>query len=177
MNLSLIEEDHPGKVTGEFTDIQSARQALEALVKEAALNRENIKIIQPDEPASLSRKIEPESRGIAKTLVKTHVVLGVAGLGLGLVVAVLLALFGPAMTSSSPILTITSITTIGTFAGLLLAGFIAIRPDHDPLIVKAKESQRKGHWTVVAHTADAAENAKAQEVMQHTAALASRHTL
>ncbi len=177
MNLNLIGENHPGKVTGEFPDGDAAMLAMEALVEDAALSRDNIKIIQPGDVKSFSRKIEPESHGIARTLVKTHIVLGVGGLGLGLAVSLLLVLFGPPLTASSPILTVTSITTISTFAGLLLAGFISIRPDHDPLIMKARQSQRKGNWTVVAHTEDATENARAREVMQQTAATSSRHSL
>lgn len=176
MNLNLIEEDCPGKVSGEFADSHSARLAKDALVSEAALDPDHVKIIKPDD-AALSRKLEPESHGIALTLVKTHVVLGLAGLLCGLVVSFLLVRFGPALAASSPFLTTIGITTIATFAGLILAGLISLRPDHDPLIIKAKESQRAGHWTVVAHTADSRESVRAQEVLKHRGALACSHTL
>src|SRR5690606_8100210 len=136
-----------------FDDRHSAEAARASLMQRANLSKDDIRIIAPDDPA-FSTKVEPESHGIAKTMWKTHVVSGLAGLLFGLTVSALLVLFRPPLTASSPVMTFIAITMISTFSALMWAGFLALRPDHDPLLMRAGHATRTGRWTLVVHTHD-----------------------
>ncbi len=175
MNIPMMEEHKTGKVSGEFEDRRSAEMARAALVERANLSEADIRLIAPHDPA-FSAKIEPESHGIARTMLKTHYVLGVAGLVIGLIVSGLLVLFGPRLTASSPVMTFIAITTISTFSALLWAGFLALRPDHDPLIMRAGHSARTGRWTVVVHTGNEGDMNEARRILE-TSSAHSHHTL
>lgn len=175
MNIPMMEERHTGKVSGEFEDRRSAEIARAALIERANLSDNDIRLIAPDDPA-FSAKVEPESHGIALTMLKTHYVLGVAGLLFGLTVSALLVLFGPPLTASSPVMTFIAITTISTFSALLWAGFLALRPDHDPLIMRAGHAARTGRWTLVVHTGNESSMSEARRILE-TSSAHSHHTL
>lgn len=175
MNIPMMKESRSGKVSGEFEDRGSAENAKSILLGKAGVDDDDIRIIAPDDPA-FSPKVEPESRGIALTMLNAHYVLGVAGLLFGLTVSALLVLFGPPLAASSPVMTFIAITTISTFLSLLWAGFIALRPDHDPLTMRAEHAKRAGRWTLVVHTHDETDTVQARKILE-SIATHNRHTL
>lgn len=146
----LLGEKFPHKVSAEYNDQLSADLAVQSLVDNTELPRKQIYVVQPHDP-NMSRKIEPEVKGIARTLLKSHIVLGVGGFLLGLLVAALLVTLGPAMTRSSPLLTFIALGFLFPSVGLILAGLVSLRPDHDHLITKTRIATDASRWTVIAH--------------------------
>ena len=88
---------------------------------------------------------------------------------LGLVVAALLATSGPAITRSSPVMTFIALGFLFPVLGLLLAGAVSLRPDHDPMIEQTRAATQTGHWTVIAHCASHDEQARAKDAIGHSA--------
>ena len=165
--LAVIDESFPTKVSAEFDREESANEALSSLTQGAGFKREQIRLVEPDD-ARLEKKLEPETRGIAKTLARSHLVLGIVGLAVGLCLAWWLTTFGPTITTASPVLTYVALAIIFPFLGLLLAGAISLRPDHDPLVAKSRRAAGEGRWTVVVHCADNDEKDRAKRVMEHS---------
>lgn len=164
----ILGEDFPHKVSAEYDSKQAADQAVQLLVDNAKLPRNQIFIVQPHDP-NMALKLEPEIKGIARTLAKSHIVLGVGGLLFGLLLAALLVAFGPALTSSSPMFTFIALGFLFCFLGLLLAGVISLRPDHNPLIEKTRTATDTGHWTVIVHCASTEEQSRVKETIDYSA--------
>lgn len=150
MEVEIQDEKHTGRVAAIYGDEVSANAARQKLI-DNGLSPAVISIVKPDDSA-ISRKIEPESHGIAKTIVKSHGWLGLIGMIVGIVIATFLVSSGPEMTQSSPMFTYLVFIFFGLVFGMMLAGAISIRPDHDPLITKTVEASHEQNWTVVVQT-------------------------
>lgn len=164
----LLAEEFPHKLSAQYETLQSAEQAVQQLTEHAQIPRVQINIIQPLDPL-IAHKLEPEVKGISQTLVRSHLSLGAAGLLLGLIVALVLVTFGPSLTRSSPLFTFIATCFLCTTGGLLLAGLISLRPDHDPMIAKARTAASTGRWTVVVHCADEAQQSRASQTVEASA--------
>ena len=131
MDMNIIDEKHPSKVACIFNNIETAKAAQEKLIKQGNFKVEDIKIVRPDD-AGISKKIEPGDSGIATTLANSHIIFGIGGLLLGLLVAAILITLGPNMFKSSPLLVSLALAFVGVMLGLMIAGgvsrFVAPRP-------------------------------------------------
>ncbi|WP_205340701.1 hypothetical protein [Denitrificimonas caeni] len=163
----LLGEKFPHKVSAQYNSQESADRAAQLLVDNAELPRNQIRIVQPYDP-NMARKIEPESKGIARTLVKSHTVLGIGGLVLGLLIAAILVSIGPVMTRSSPMFTFIALGFLFSFLGLILGGAISLRPDHDPLIEKTRTATDTGHWTVIAHCTTIEQQTRVKDTIDYS---------
>lgn len=161
-------EDFPHKVSAEYDTQQAAERAVQLLVDNAGLPRHQIRIVNPCDP-DMARKIQPEVKGIARTLAKSHIVLGIGGLVFGLVLAAILAAIGPEMTRASPMMTFIASGFLFTFLGLILAGAISLRPDQDPLMEKTRTATETGQWTVIAHCTDLEQQTRVKDTIDHSA--------
>lgn len=150
MEVEVQDEKHTGRVAAVYDDKDSANAAKQKLI-DNGISPTVISIVKPDD-SNISRKIEPESHGIAKTIVKSHGWLGLIGMILGALIATLLVTSGPEMTQSSPMFTYIAFIFFGLIFGMMLAGAISIRPDHDPLITKTVEASQENHWTLIVQT-------------------------
>ena len=166
--LAVIDESFPTKVSAEFEQKESANEVMHSLTEGAGFKRDQVRLIVPDD-RQLGRKLEPETQGIARTLARSHLVLGILGLVLGLCAAWWLTTFGPTITQASPLLTYVALAIIFPFLGLLLAGAISLRPDHDLVVAKARKAAGEGRWTVVVHCTDSDEKDRAKRTMEHSA--------
>jgi len=164
----LLGENFPHKVSAEYNSKQAADRAVQLLVDKTILPRNQILIVQPHDP-NMALKTEPEVKGIARTFAKSHVVLGIGGLVFGLLLAAVLVAIGPDLTSSSPMFTFIALGFLFTFLGLLLAGFISMRPDHDFLIGKTRAAANAGQWTVIAHCADYEQQSQVKDTLDYSA--------
>lgn len=164
----LLGENFPHKVSAQYNSQELADQAVQLLVDHAQLPRQQILVVQPHDP-NMERKIQPEVKGIARTLAKSHAVLGLAGLGLGLLVAAVLTTVGPVVTTASPLLTFIALGFLFTILGLILAGAISLRPDQDLLLEKTRTATDTGHWTVIAHCTSPEQQTRVTETIDHTA--------
>lgn len=162
---ALIDEKFPSKVAAAFTSGDDARAAAVQLATETGISEGQIRVVEPNDPA-LDRKLEPESRGIARTLVKAHVKLGIAGLITGLLIALALVMSDLELFNSSPFYTFGLAGGFGAVGGMLLAGLVSLRPDHDRLIMRVQEAARHGRWFVLVHARDHAEERKARDALK-----------
>jgi hypothetical protein len=151
-------------VGADFGSAEAAESAADAVRADRGLDASGLQVIRPQDP-EMDRKLEPESGGIAGTLVRAHVVLGVLGLLGGLTLSLALVAFGIQPLAASPIMSVGVITAFATVAGLLLGGLFSLRPDHDPLIHQAKSSARSGRWFVVVHTRKPEQKERAASVL------------
>lgn len=146
--LSLSGERSSTLVAATFADQVSAADAATEL--HADLPQVEVDLVRPND-ADFARKMEPEPIGIWRTAVRSHLVLGPAGLVVGaLAAATLLALGWPAALSS-PMLTTLFLATLGLFGGLMLAGLLTLRPDRSRVTLSIRRRSRAGRWAVVAH--------------------------
>lgn len=169
MNIELSEENKASKVAAVFESEQQALDARQILLNDDDLNQLNFEIVRPKDK-HISEKIEPESKAIIKFITRSHWVLGGLGLVIGLVVASALALIGPEMTQSSPMYTYLAFAIIGTFLGLLIAGVVSLRPDHDPLITQTMTASQQNQWTLIIQTEDQEKLTKVYEMMESISA-------
>jgi hypothetical protein len=146
----VFRERFPARVSAVFDDPEAAREAAEA-VADYTGDPGQVSIVAPEDAAQ-SSKLEPERRGIRRTLARSHLLIGVAGALAGAGIAALLVAMGPRAFGASPILSIVVLTVFGAFGGLLAGGLVSLRPDHDRVTMAVEELLRDGHhWAVVVY--------------------------
>ena len=156
---TLFGERSLTNVAALFGDQQAARAAADRLVRTAGMQQAQVRLLSPSD-ARVSRRdvfgraLEPEQRGIWHTLLRTHVVGGVLGFALGLLVYWAFVSGGNPAVLASPRISFTAIVFLATAFGLMLGGFVALRPDRIALISTVRRALRKGAWVVVAHPVD-----------------------
>lgn len=161
MAVNVIDEQHPAKVAAIFKTESDASSARQALIDQGDFASKLINIIKPEDP-NLSKKIEPESHGIAKTILKSHGILGIVGF----ILASILVAAGPTFTQNSPLPTYLALSFFGLLIGLMVAGAITLRPDHDPLINEIIEASHHQQWTVIVQTDNRGAVNKAKEILE-----------
>jgi hypothetical protein len=148
--MRLFGEQWISLVAGVFDDGRSAGRAALAVSYALRDPRNAVEIVTPGDPA-FALKLEPESPGIWRTLVRAHCKLGVVGLVLGTTFAVALLAAGWPAAVSSPGFTLMFASIFGMFGGLMLGGLVTLRPDHGRVISKVRDASTTGLWSVVAH--------------------------
>lgn len=58
----------------------------------------------------------------------------------------------------------------GTMFGLMVGGFLTIRPDHEAVIGPVREAMKEGRWAVVVHPTSREQFDASLRVLQHTRA-------
>ena len=158
-------EKYLTKVAAVFDDGEQARAAAERVRREAAIAPDQVRVLRPDDPA-MSRKLEPETRGIARTLARSHITLGIAGLLIGLAAALVLVALDIILFTWNPLYTVIVFGFFGAIAGLLLGGLVSMRPDHDRLIALVRASAREGQWFVLVHARDHEQERRAKDALK-----------
>ena len=105
---------------------------------------------------------------IGSMIAASQLFLGIGWLLLGLAVAWLLVNFGPAVTRGSPLVTDIALMLISPTIGLLMAGVISLRPDHEQLVHKAPTAT-SGKWIVVVHCRNSEQRDRANRSMDFPA--------
>lgn len=154
-NVSLFGERSLTLVAATFSNRAKAIDAATEL--RAELPQVEVDLVRPRD-ADFARKMEPESKGIWRTAVRSHLILGPAGLVLGAATATALVAFGWPAATSSPMLTMGFLATLGLFAGLMLAGLFTLRPDRGRVTLSIRRRSRAGQWAVVAHPTSPAQS-------------------
>ena len=150
-----------------FGQAQEARAAADHVVQDARLPTEQVKVLGPGDPA-MEEKLEPEEPGIVRTVIKAHIVLGIVGLVLGLLIAWLLIVAEVDFAVSSPYYVYVVLGVFGLLGGLMSGGLVSIRPDRTLLDVKVEEAVHEGHWAVVVHPMDRGQEERALDVLEHS---------
>jgi hypothetical protein len=158
------------KVAGLFPDRPLADAAAAQVLRAPGMAPAQVRILGPED-ARMSRRdifgrsLEPEQRGIFRTLFITHGITGVIGAIVGVLLFTGLYRSGQPMVASSPMLAFIAIVGFSTTFGLLLGGLIAIRPDHVWLITAVRSGLKQGKWAVIVHPVDTGQTAAARELL------------
>jgi len=163
--MSLFGERSLTLVAATFRDPDTASRAATNLRDRRSIRPAQVQLVSPHDP-DLSRKLEPEQAGIWHTLLRSHLKLGLLGLIAGLMVGGGLIAAGMPAFLSSPGMALVAIGMFGMFGGMLIAGLISARPDHDVVINTVRDSTDVGYWAVVAHPADAEQARMAEEALE-----------
>ncbi len=159
------------KVIGVYADRVAAVAAREQLKRVPGLDAERVLLLSPDEPPdpqhlAFSRRLEPEPRGIERTLIRTHLILGGLGAVAGLMVFMVMWLYGQSVAQESPALMLSVTLFFGTLFGLLGGGFLSLRLDHVRVIAIARSAMRRGRWVVVVHPRNPAQTRDALGILR-----------
>ncbi len=92
--------------------------------------------------------------------------LGATGVIVGLLIWGVSYFAGLALIVSSPLVSGIAIVLITTLLGLLAGGVITFRPDHNAVIMPAKDASATGKWVVVAHPTTSAEAQSAEDYLR-----------
>ena len=158
-------ETHASKVAAMFATAEAAQDAAAQVIRDVRMEPGQVRVVSPHD-ADVDHKSEPETRGISRTLVRSHLVLGVGGLLLGALVALILIQFGGTLFSASPYYVGIIGAALGAVAGLLLGGLLSLRPDHGPVAGWVKVASRRNRWFVVVHTRNRDEELRAREYLE-----------
>lgn len=153
------------KVAAAFSDAEAARRVARDVGTALALGPAQVQVIAPGEPHP-GRKLEPESRGIWRTVGIAHVKLGIAGAIAGLLVFALLYALDIAFVVQSAVASLLVLLGFGAVAGLFLGGFVSLRPDHDHYIEATRDAMAQGLTTVVVHAFSAAQREQAADFLR-----------
>ena len=152
----LFGEKATTKVAAIFDGEEQMASVAASLQAGTQLRADQIKTVRPTEP-DVGRKLEPEGRGIVRTALKAHMILGLAGLAVGFLVWLVLYSAGVIAVVSSPAFSAGVLLFFFAIAGLLLGGLITARPDHQLVIQRVLTASEEGRWSLVIHPASAAQ--------------------
>ncbi|MCQ8878552.1 hypothetical protein NQT69_11115 [Pseudoalteromonas shioyasakiensis] len=165
METKINDEENATKVAGTFSTKAQADKAYSSLAEEPLLELSNLNIIAPHDQ-QFAEKVEPEDKNIAKTLLRTHLIYAAFGLAAGLLLSTAFYFLDVTFIQSFVLETYAGVCTITVFIALLIAGFVSIRPDHDPLINEVRQAIRAGKWVVIVHTDSNQKGNKAKQLLQ-----------
>ena len=114
----------------------------------------------------MARKMEPESRGIWRTILRAHLFGAVVGVAVGAGAWWWLLSMGNRFIGSSPGLSLVAFAFFGTIFGLMFGGLISLRPDHTRLIAVIRSALRSGRWAAVVHPFDAKQAEDAVQLLR-----------
>lgn len=151
--LPVLGEASGSKVAAVFEGQAQARDVAAALREALSLGDAQVQVLTPRDRRP-GRKLEPESHGIFRTMLRAHAWMGVLGLAGGAALFGVLWAVGVPMVVNSPMVAAIAILLLSGMAGLMLGGLVTLRPDHDPYIVQVLEALGEGRSAVVVHAFD-----------------------
>lgn len=159
MLQGLFGERSLTKLAGLYGERAEAERAAAELARAAGLQPSQLRILGPEDAARshrewFSRAVEPETRGIFRTILRTHAVTGTVGVALGVLLYAVLFGTGVPMVRSSPWLSFFVIVGFVATFGLMVGGLLSLRPDHALLINELRTGLKANRWAVVVHPTD-----------------------
>ena len=152
------------KVAAIFDSERNARRIAHLLRRSLRLKQSQVQVISRHDRHP-GRKMEPEDRGIFRTMLVAHAKLGLVGLGVGALLFGLLYLSGLELITASPGFAAVVIISYGGVFGLMAGGLVTLRPDHDPYIHKVRDALAEGRCAVVVHAFDSEQRKAAKEAL------------
>lgn len=162
---SVTGERSNSKVAAVFPNEATARAAAARVHSTLQLSDAQVQVITPADHRP-GRKLEPESHGIVRTIIRAHVRLGLLGAVAGGVAFGVLWAMGLPMIVNSAALAAAVMVAFGAVAGLMLGGLVSLRPDHDLYINKVHDALGEGRSAVVVHAFSRAQNAQAEDLLK-----------
>ncbi len=157
--LGMFGERSLTKIAGIYDDKPPAEALAGRLLRLHGLQPQQVRLLGPQDARAsraelFGRALEPEQAGIFRTLLRSHLVSGLAGALAGVLFYAWLLRSGQAMVAGSPLQAFITLVGLATAFGLLLGGLVSLRPDHVRLITQVRSALRDGHWAVVVHPTD-----------------------
>jgi len=153
------------KVAAVFPNEAVALQAGQGVAAALSLGSAQVQVIVPTEQHP-GNKLEPENRGIFRTIVIAHVRLGIAGAVMGLLAFAALYAARLPFIVNSPVAAALVLLFFGWVGGLMLGGLVSLRPDHDRYVEAARDAMEAGKTTVVVHAFSAEQAGQAAEFLR-----------
>ena len=144
------------KIAGIFETRGKAETTALRLRQAAGMSEAQVKLVGPQDTMGivdppLSRKLEPESSGIWRTILRAHFVTGVVGMTLGALLYLGLRFSGNESVLSHPFIALFVMLFFGGIFGLLLGGLLSLRPDHYRVMAAVRKAIKRGRWAVISH--------------------------
>ncbi|PJJ99449.1 hypothetical protein CO641_07825 [Lysobacteraceae bacterium NML91-0213] len=160
----LTGEVSNSKLAAVFDSASVAREAADAVVQVLALHPTQVKLITPDEPDA-AIKLEPEGRGIWRTILVAHMRMGLFGAAAGALAFAIMMWLGVPFVVQSPVAASLVTIAFGTVGGLMLGGLVSMRPDHDRYVDATRSAMAAQQCTVVVHARSKEEQQQARELL------------
>lgn len=161
------------KLAAVFETADGAESARRTLGDETDLESDQLVVLEPGSERA-NRALLPESHGIWRTLVRSHIVLGIAGAVAGVLLFFALDAAGVAFVSDNPLAALGLFVLVLTLFGLMLGGLVTLRPDQVPYIRVAREALQAGHTVLVVHARSERELGDARSLLARPALKAVR---
>ena len=161
----LTGEVSNSKVAAVFANEAAAREVATRVRSTLQLSAAQVQVITPADPRP-GRKLEPESEGIVRTMIRAHVRLGLLGAVAGAAVFGVLWALGLPWIVNSAVLAAVVLVAFGAVGGLMLGGLVTLRPDHDFYINKVYDALGQGRSAVVVHSFSREQNAQAEALLK-----------
>lgn len=152
--------DH--KLAAVFDTDAEAKKSVDAVLEATSLEPDQVKIVRPGDTLA-GWELEPEDRGIWRTLVRSHIGLGAVGAVVGFGAFLLLFALDVGFIANNGVVAAAVLTALGAAFGLMVGGLVTLRPDHMPYLVAAQSALRKGKTVVAVHARDRAQLEEASE--------------
>ncbi|MBW8367071.1 MAG: hypothetical protein K0M70_04345 [Arenimonas sp.] len=163
-DLPVTGEVSNSKLAAVFDSQAAAGAARDAVVSRAGLQPAQVKLISPAEPHP-NIKLQPEGKGIWRTIVLAHLWFGVGGLVAGALAWAVLMWLGVALIVSSALVSAVAFVFMGAIAGLMLGGLVALRPDQDRYVQATQDAIADRRFSVVVHALSRDEADRAASVL------------
>lgn len=169
------------KVAGIYSTAQGADDARARVLHSGTWADGQVVLLTPADAKMsrrgiMSKKMEPESRGIGRTILRAHLFTAFVGIAVGVGAWGLLVYVGNRLIGGSPGLSFIAFAFFGTVFGLMLGGLISLRPDHTHLITVVRSALRSGQWAAVVHPFDEKQAEEAVDLLR-TGSLQIERTL
>lgn len=152
------------KLVAVFPSVDAARDAAAALVAASDIEAPQLKLIAPGE-TDIGIKLEPEGGNIWRTVLVSHLRLGIAGGIAGVLLFVVLWMLGVPFVSGAPMAAAGVALFFGVIAGLMFGGLVSLRPDHSPYVDAARQARDSGRASIVVHALTSAQRSLAAEFL------------
>ncbi|TVP91999.1 MAG: hypothetical protein EA348_02945 [Pseudomonadaceae bacterium] len=158
--------DH--KIAAIFATSNDAHIAAESVRDSMELEQRQVIVINPGD-AHPGRELEPDSKGILQTLIRSHLWLGAFGALAGLILFIATYASGIGFVVNNAVPAFLLMIVYCAVMGLLLAGLVSLRPDHAPYLIKAQNALKEGKSVITIH-------ASSQEQMQQASDELEKHS-
>lgn len=162
--MALTGEQSDHKVAGIAKDRAAADSAIKTLRERLSLGEAAVQLLTPGEKG-VNQALEPESRGIWKTLVRSHLWLAGVGAVIGVLVFLLMFQLEVRFVVDNAMASVALLVVFCTIGGLLIGGALTLRPDHMPFLVAARAALGKGQTVVVVHAETLEQVQQAQDIL------------
>ncbi len=171
----MFGEQSVTKVVGLYNNQSEAEAAAQKAQSLPGMRAGQVRLLGPQDAKVSHREffgstLEPEQRGIFRTIFKTHAITGLAGAVLGVLLFAWLYSRGQPMITSSPLLAFIAIVGFATTFGLLLGGLLTLRPDHIKLITAVRSALAGNRWALVLHPVSEAQVQAAKNLLTSSGA-------